>query len=94
MSDTTLTIDISKRNTVKGYNSEQLFQNKAYNNTRKFLKDSVDWIKDINEDKLKKLSRCRVHNTILISGSRGSGKTVFLYNISEKNNDAIYKDNG
>lgn len=83
-------IDLSKKNTVKNYPDDQLFQPEAYEQAKRYFEEAKKWFDDIKNKDF--ISDCRNHNTILISGSRGSGKTIFLVNLAPRhNNDEIHK---
>ena len=88
----TITIDLSERNTVKRYPVEQLFQKEAYETVDRYFEEQSELFdKCRNMDTISKITSCRSHNTILITGPRGSGKTVFLYNLGERKNSSSEK---
>lgn len=61
------------------YNEDQLFQRDNYHKIKRLMTDTLLHVK--YEDKI---SDCRIHNAILITGERGSGKTVFMYNLKSE----------
>ena len=76
-------IDLIKQNNVI-YPEESLFQKPLYNKLNALLDAQWSFLQNISEDQKKKISRCRVHNAILVYGKRGSGKTVFITEIADR----------
>lgn len=72
-----IVIDLTQRNDVKKYKDSNLFQYEALTQCEQMLDDTAS----IDYSKCDNISNCRTHNTIFISGGRGSGKTVFLINM-------------
>ena len=47
--------------------------------------------KNVADSRLKNIARCRMHNAIFVSGSRGSGKTAILHSIPKLLKDPFLK---
>ena len=71
-----MTIDLKETNTKK-YNSENLIQINARTNFKKLI---IKLLKDIQSEEV---GFNRVHNTILINGKRGMGKTSFILSMQD-----------
>ena len=90
-------IDLNETHT-KSFNSGGLIQ---INTKRKFfelIKKLIDEIKETKKDQYSKNSFPRAHNTILINGKRGVGKTSFILSMMDALSDKdshpeIYKLN-
>jgi hypothetical protein len=67
-----LTINLQESSDAKGFKSTNLIHKKEFNT-------ATGWIKDRMEKKYGEKER--LHDTITILGSRGSGKTSFLYSL-------------
>ena len=83
-------IDLIKQNNVV-YPEESLFQRQLYDKLNALLDAQWNFLQNIPEDQKKKISRCRVHNAILVYGKRGSGKTVFISNIENNIKENHYE---
>ena len=77
--------------TARKYEEDELFQKDKFKEISHIL-DVM--LKEISGDDCKRIEECRNHDTILVDGERGAGKTAFLLNIEDyiKNkNEEIYK---
>jgi len=83
-------IDLIKQNNVV-YPEESLFQRQLYDKLNALLDAQWNFLQNIPEDQKEKISRCRVHNAILVYGKRGSGKTVFISNIENNIKENHYE---
>jgi hypothetical protein len=83
----TIRIDLTdKLGTHKGLSNDALFQGPAFRTVYRHLSDVAEHLKEIcsPSGKILEIHECRIHDTIFIDGPRGSGKTTFILNLSEK----------
>ncbi|MDD5160061.1 MAG: hypothetical protein PHI47_08430 [Sulfuricurvum sp.] len=80
-------IDLSQTDT-KAFDADNMIQLSAKENFSKLIKIFLDDIKkyDSNENKKDQCNIDRVHNTILINGKRGMGKTSFILSVQQDKN--------
>ncbi len=85
MSNLVLNVD-SGEFTGEYKNDNELWQNRAYKlaitNIERLVKESKRILSDNEESVNKTLSR--VHDALFVFGDRGTGKTVFLYNLAKQ----------
>lgn len=74
-------------------NGDGLIQRSAMRDVRRFAKDTADKILNFRNELENKerppLVRSRVHETIFITGERGSGKTTFMLNVLQEAQDSF-----
>lgn len=80
---TELRINLDDTERVKTFSRAELFQLDAYEQVERIVRHASDKLADIDEENAKRISECRTHNAIFITGERGVGKTAFLVNISK-----------
>lgn len=78
---TELKINLDDTERVKTFNKAELFQLDAYEQVVKIVRQASDKLAKIDGEIAKRISDCRTHNAIFITGGRGTGKTAFLVNI-------------
>ena len=76
-------IDLNETHT-KSFNSGDLIQINAQDRFIELIKKLIDEIKETKKDQYSKNSFPRVHNTILINGKRGAGKTSFILSMMDE----------
>lgn len=86
MNDSIL-LELGNQHQLK-YEESSLFQREGYNKIATFLRETQRKFKTTEEKDW--IADCRFHDAILIEGERGSGKSVFLYNL---NNTKAFPEN-
>lgn len=78
-------IKLSNSRNAKVFDTNSLIHSREFADTKKWIDDRISFAKENKFDKKE-----RLHDTITILGSRGSGKTTFLYSLIssyQENND-------
>lgn len=88
--DTNILIDLMQQNSII-YPSSNLIQKPLYDKLNTILENQWNFLQNIPKDQKQKIALCRTHNTILVSGKRGSGKTVFISNIENNIKENHYE---
>lgn len=80
-------INLSESNNAKAFETANLVHQREFDLVRRWISDRIDKAPKVDIQRYncnKKFSTERNHDTITILGSRGSGKTSFLYSILNK----------
>lgn len=74
--ETVITIKLSESRNAKVFREDELIHVDEYRRVKKWIDERIEKVNDINVKEKE-----RLHDTITVLGSRGSGKTSFLYSL-------------
>lgn len=80
MANNKIIINLSESLNAKAFGEQNLIHTEEFKKATGWIEDRI---KKVETEKPEELKKVRLHDTITILGSRGSGKTTFLYSLLE-----------
>lgn len=83
MNKSEVIIDLDKIGESYGFKFDELMQLTEYQKVSEIIKSAIDRRnRHADQKTIDDIAKCQIHDTIFISGDRGSGKTTFLKNLN------------